>query len=99
MFNISLDIIIFIQGVKMKNIFIVILIANSLLLAVNSDKERETRSQNNIQKAIEKEKKYSKEQTFYLEKNYDLKAAEVNPDSLSSIPDIEPDDFDMDDVY
>ena len=49
---------------------------------------------------MEKEKKYSKEQKFYQGKNYDLKAAEINLDSLSSIPDDdEEDDFDMDDVY
>jgi len=48
---------------------------------------------------MEKEKKYAKEQTFYTEEKYDLKGAEVNMDSLSNLPDIEDDDFDMDSVY
>ena len=62
-------------------------------------------SKNNIadkelQKQIEKEKKYAKEQKFYQKKDYDLKSMEVNIDSLNSIPDTqEEDDFDMDDVY
>ena len=53
-----------------------------------------------LKKQIEREKKFAKEQTFYQGKEYDLSYAEVNPDSLDSVPLLEPDyDFDMDDVY
>jgi len=53
-----------------------------------------------LHKQMEREKKFAKEQTFYKGKDYDLSYAEVDPDSIDSIPLIEPDyDFDMDDVY
>jgi len=72
--------------------FISLLSANSLSKNNIADKE--------LQKQIEKEKKYAKEQKFYQKKEYDLKSMEVNIDSLNSIPDTqEEDDFDMDDVY
>jgi len=49
---------------------------------------------------MERENKYAKEQKFYQGNEYDLKAVEVNPDSLDHIPVIEPDyDFDITDVY
>ena len=83
----------------MKVFLIFVIILNSLLLATSEDNERKIRIEKQIQIEMKKEKKYSKEQTFYLQKDYDLKGAEVNKDSLDSIPDIEPDDFDMDDVY
>jgi len=54
-----------------------------------------------IQKAIELEKKYAKENRFYQGDEYDLKGKEINPETLKKIPVIEPDyDFDMDEgVY
>ena len=52
-----------------------------------------------LQKDIEKEKKYSKEQVFYSYEYYDFSSAEVNQKSLNSIPDLELDDLDMDSVY
>jgi hypothetical protein len=53
-----------------------------------------------LQKAIDKEKKFAKEQTFYMGDRYDLKGEEINPDSLKNVPELENlDDFDMDDVY
>ncbi len=68
--------------------------------SAKSDKERKSRVEKQIQKEMENEKKYAKEQTFYSEKNYDFKGAEVNPDSLDSVPKLEPQyDFDMDSVY
>jgi len=49
---------------------------------------------------MEREKKFAREQTFYQGKDHDLSYAEVDPDSIDSVPIIEPDyDFDMDDVY
>jgi len=86
----------------MKIILIFTIILNSLLLAsnVNDTKEREKRIEKQIQKEIETEKKYAKEQTFYNQDNYDFKGAEVNRDSLDSVPEIEVQDyFDMDSVY
>jgi hypothetical protein len=45
-----------------------------------------------LQKAIEQEKKFAKEQTFYNAETYDFKGAEVNKDSLTNVPLIEMDD-------
>jgi len=87
----------------MNKILIFVLMVNSLLMASNDQSnhdERKSRVEKQIEIEMEKEKKYSIEQTFYTEENYDFKGAEVNPDSLLSIPTLEPqDDFDMDSVY
>jgi len=79
--------------------FLILAIAFNLLLASSDENKRETRIQKQIEIEMEKEKKYSREQTFYSKDNYDLKGAEVNKDSLHSLPDIVEDDFDMDSVY
>jgi len=53
-----------------------------------------------IKEQMEREKKYAKEQKFYQGDEYDLKAHEVDPNSLPDVPVIEPDyDFDITDVY
>ena len=68
----------------MKLSLIVFLSLTSLLASANSniaDKE--------LEKQMEKEKKYAKEQKFYQKKDYDLKSMEVNLDSLNSLPDTE----------
>ena len=84
----------------MKLVLIFILMLNTIVFAKTvSDKEKKTRVEKQIQKEMQKEKKYAKEKTFYQSDNYDFEAAEVNPDSLDSIPTIEVDDFDMDSVY
>jgi len=86
----------------MKKIFIFMLIVNSLLLAsnqVDNQKAKKKLLEKHLKMEMEKEKKYSKEQTFYNEKNYDFKGAEVDPDTVKSIHGIEVDDFDMDSVY
>ena len=59
------------------------------------------RSKEALKEAMEKEKKYAKEQKFYSVDEYDFKGAEVDPKSLDKIKVPEPDyDFDMDDgVY
>jgi hypothetical protein len=50
-----------------------------------------------LKQAMEKEKKYAKEQRFYTADEYDFKGAEVDPKSLDKIEALEPDyDFDMD---
>ena len=87
----------------MKRISVLMIVLSSLLLAANtkeSDIERKKRIEKQmIEQQIKKEKKYAKEQAFYTEKDYDFKAAEVNPESLKSLPVIEVDDLDMDSVY
>ncbi len=68
--------------------------------AENNDSVKAKRSEKQIQEQIKREEKYAKEKTFYQGRDYDLSELEVDPNSLESIPDIEPDyDFDMDDVY
>lgn len=87
----------------MKIFLTLILVLNTLLLAANDsnkESERQKRIEKQIKTEMEKEKKYAKEQTFYQSHNYDFRGAEVNPDSVDSVPDIElQDDFDMDSVY
>ena len=87
----------------MKIFLTFMIIFNSLLMAADSaksNKERKARAEKQLKKELENEKKYAKEQTFYSEKNYDFKGAEVNKDSLDSVPELEPQyDFDMDSVY
>ena len=59
-----------------------------------------SKAQIELEKQMEREKKYAKEQRFYQGSEYDLSSFEVDKSSLDSIPLIEPDyDFDMDDVY
>ena len=86
-----------------KYFLIVTIVLSSLSIASSSkksNKERKSRIEKQIQKEIQKEKKYAREQTFYSAENYDFKSAQVNPDSLDSVPDLEPQyDFDMDSVY
>lgn len=85
----------------MKKILTFVFIMNSLLFAIDDDNsDKKSRVEKQIKQQMEKEKKYAKEQIFYTGEDYDLKEAEVNEDSLSSVPAIEPeDDFDMDSVY
>ncbi len=86
----------------MKKILIFMIIFNALLLSAaekDSEKDKKERAQKQLKIEMEKEKKYSKEQTFYQSQNYDFKGAEVNPDSIDSVPEIEVDDFNIDSVY
>ncbi len=84
----------------MKLFLIAALLISSVLMATNGEQERKKRVEKQIKKEMETEKKYAKEQTFYSEKNYDFKGAEVNKDSLDSVPELEPQyEFDMDSVY
>ncbi|MEN8303616.1 MAG: hypothetical protein ABFQ64_06075 [Campylobacterota bacterium] len=87
----------------MKIFLTFMILFSSLLIAADSskkEKERKSRIEKQIKKEMENEKKYAKEQTFYSAENYDFKGAEVNKDSLDSVPDLEPQyDFDMDSVY
>lgn len=80
-----------------------LLVSCSFLFAANGEdinKTKEERIEAQIEKELEKEKKYARERTFYEEENYDFEGAEVNEESLSSIPRVEDDfEFNMDHVY
>ena len=89
---------------KLIKLFLALLLVFTTILQASTDslkeKERQKRIEKQIQTEMEREKKYAKEQVFYQNHNYDFKGAEVNPDSVDSVPDIElQDDFDMDSVY
>ena len=83
----------------MKKILIIITIAGSILFADSNDTNRsqdKTKINAEIEKQMEKEKKYAKEKAFYQGDDYDLKSYEIDPDSLPDVPSLEPDyDFDM----
>ena len=82
----------------MKKILSFVIILNSLLLASSSNdsnNERKNRIEKQIKKEMQREQEYAKEKSFYI----DLKGAEINEDSLDSLPEIEVDDLDMDSVY
>jgi len=75
-----------------------------LLTIVNGQNTKETAKtlqEKNIQKQIEKEKKFKKEQKFYQGSDYDLKSFEIDEKSLDNIPkqDDMNKDFNMDSVY
>jgi len=66
----------------------------------NNATKKQRLLQEKIKEQMEREKKYAKEQKFYQGDAYDLKAHEVDPNSLPDVPAIEPDyDFDITDVY
>jgi len=66
----------------------------------NSTKSAKALLEEKVREQMEREKKYAKEQKFYQGDAYDLKAHEVDPNSLPDVPVIEPDyDFDITDVY
>jgi len=87
----------------MKKKLLLLIMFTTILLASNeieNETEKKARIAKQLQVDLKKEKKYAKEQVFYTEENYDFSSAEVNPDSLDSIQELEnQDDFDMDDVY
>ncbi len=66
----------------------------------NNATVKEKRAKQQLEEQMKREEQYAKEQTFHQGKNYDLSSSEVDPNSLSDIPLIEPDySFNMDDVY
>ncbi|MEA3522258.1 MAG: hypothetical protein U9R50_04735 [Campylobacterota bacterium] len=84
----------------MKKILALALILTTLLSASENKNNKQSRIDKQLKIEMEKEKKYAKEQTFYTQDNYDFKGSEVNPDSLDSVPLLEPQyDFEMDSVY
>jgi len=66
----------------------------------NNASTKKERIAKQLKKQMKREEKFAREQQFYKGKDHDLSYAEVNKDSIDSVPLIEPDyDFDMDDVY
>ena len=57
----------------------------------NSTASKQILIQKALKKAMEKEKKYAKEQRFYGADEYDFKGAQVDPETLKSIEAVEPD--------
>jgi len=83
-----------------KIISIVTIVFLSVSMASDSkDTASKILLEKQVKEQMEKEKRYSIEQTFYKGSAYNLKSAEVNPESLKSLPEIEDDDFNMDSVY
>jgi len=77
----------------------ILMLSSSLYAEGNKTASTETNSSivdQELQKAIEQEKKFAKEQTFYNAETYDFKGAEINKDSLANVPLIEMDDADID---
>ncbi len=83
----------------MKFFLVCIILISSFSFAADVDLEKEKRTKEAIQKAIEKEALYAKEQTFYDYDSYDFNGSKVNEKSLPTVPEIEVSDLDMDDVY
>ena len=83
----------------MYKIFTIIVIGSSLLLADSNDtnnSQEKNKINAEIEKQMEKEKKYAKEKAFYQGADYDLKSYQIDPNSLPDVPSLEPDyDFDM----
>ena len=71
-----------------------------LLTSLNAQTTPNKIMDKELKNAIEQEKKFAEEQKFYMGDEYNLKGAEVNPNSLENIEELENlDYFDMDDVY
>jgi hypothetical protein len=92
----------------MKKLLITLIVIGSCSVALyaedNNTKDnastQKERTAKQLEKQMKREKKFAKEQQFYKGKNHDLSYAEVNQDSIDSVPIIEPEyEFDMDDVY
>jgi len=83
----------------MKKLLVCVVVLSSFLFASNVDVEKQKRTKEAIQKAIEKEKLYAKEKIFYDYDSYDFNDSHVNEESIPTLPKIEVNDLDMDDVY
>ena len=86
----------------LKLFLITILGLGSVALAKNNNSSEDTKSiaQKNLEKAMEKEKKYKKEEKFYMGKDYDLDSEKIGKDELKNVHTIPVDDLDMDEgVY
>ena len=78
-------------------ISIILTLFCTLIFASDENNLTSSKIDKNIQKEIELEKKYKKEQRFYMGDEYDLKSKEIDKESVKSIPLIEPEyDFELD---
>ena len=80
-------------------VFLLVLILSPSLWAEEKQAVVETNNsllQTQLQKAMEQEKKFAKEQKFYDAESYDFQGAEVNKQSLSHIEVPQMDDAEMD---
>ncbi len=83
----------------MQKVLVCVVLISSLLFASNIQSEKDKRTKEAIAKAIEKEKLYAKEKMFYDYDSYDFNDSKVNEESIPTLPEIEVNDLDMDDVY
>ena len=83
----------------MKKLLVCFIVLMSFLFASDLDIEKAKRTKEAIAKAIEKEKLYAREKIFYDYDSYDFNDSRVNEKSIPSLPEIEVNDLDMDDVY
>jgi len=68
------------------------IILTGILAASPPDRnDSEARTKAAVAKAMEKEKKYAREQKFYQSDEYDFKSVEVDPSVLKDIPVVTPD--------
>lgn len=84
----------------MKAFYFFILLV-TITFAGDSKNNSKSLHEKNLQKQIEKEKKFAEEQKFYQGQNYDLDSFKVDENSLDNIPE-QPDyndEFDMNNVY
>ena len=78
----------------LKKLLVLAIIAVSYVSAAERQENNATqqaRIHKAVEKAMEKEKKYAKEQKFYNADEYDFKSVEVDPDTLKDIQTVEPD--------
>ena len=79
---------------------LLIILPLSLFAQNNVTDSNSSEINKNLQKAIEKEQKYKKEQKFYQGKDYNLSEQKIDPKSVDKVPLIEPEyDFDITDLY
>lgn len=83
----------------MKKLLVCTVLFISFLFASDVDIEKEKRTKEAIEKAIQKEKLYAKEKMFYDYDSYDFNDSKVNEASIPTVNELEVDDLDMDHVY
>jgi len=76
-----------------KSLLLVIIVLSTLSASEKQDSNatQKERIHKAVQQAMEKEKKYAKEQKFYNADEYDFKSVEVDPNALKDIQTVEPD--------
>jgi DNA invertase Pin-like site-specific DNA recombinase len=76
----------------MLKLFTAVMLSGGILAAAPSERnDSAARTRAAVAKAMEKEKKYAREQKFYQSDEYDFKGAEVDPSTLKNVPVVTPD--------